>query len=131
MKDKFLYYITFIETLITVFIVTYFNYLSSLSYEKINIQKSNGLILLIQNMYQNTWWSLILLVLVIINILNIMSLIYKDNKYVLINILLISYLSIIALDFNKSLFDNVTIFFIFIPILYLYYLRYKKIKNLN
>ena len=95
------------------------------------IHTTNDLALLIQNMFKSSWWALIILTITIISIFSITALIYKDLKFIFINILLWITLLILSINLKDSLLNNLSLLFIFGPIILINIISYKNQKKLN
>ena len=130
-RSKLLGIITFLETILALFSLSYFNYIDRLNYiESIN-NTTNDLALLIQNMFTSTWWALIILVVILISIFSLVSFIYRDLKFLFINILLWITLLILAINIKDSFINNLSTLSIFIPIIVINIVCYFKQKKLN
>lgn len=130
-RSKLLGIITFLETILALFSLSYFNYIDRLNYiESIN-NTTNDLALLIQNMFTSTWWALIILVVILISIFSLVSFIYRDLKFLFINILLWIILLILAINIKDSFVNNLSTLSIFIPIIVINIVCYFKQKKLN
>ena len=130
-RSKVLIITTILETILTLFSLIYFNYLDRLSYQESIIHTTNDLALLIQNMFTSSWWALIILTIAIISIFSITALIYKDLKFIFINILLWITLLILSINLKDSLLNNLSLLFIFGPIILINIISYKNQKKLN
>lgn len=108
---------TFLESLLALFSLTYFNYLDRLSYAESVINKTSDLALLIENMYTSTWWALIILTLCLIVGFKIIGFIYKDERFILLSIILWVILLILAINIKDSIVNNLSTLAIFIPII--------------
>lgn len=108
---------TFLEGLLALFSLTYFNYLDRLSYAESVVNKTSDLALLIENMYTSTWWALIILTLCLIGGFKIIGFIYKDEKFILLGIILWIILLILAINIKDSILNILSTFAIFIPII--------------
>ena len=105
MKLKLLIIITFLESLLSIYLLIYMSYVDRLTY----IKNSSNLTLLIQNMYTSTWWALIISMVTLISIFSITSIIYKKNYLHFISILIWITLFILALDFTRGIKYNISI----------------------
>lgn len=129
-RSKLFFAVILIQSLFSLWILFYFNYLDRLSYSESITTNTQDLALLIQNMYTSSWWALIILSLCLIDIFSIVSFIYRDLKFQFISISLIIILFILALNFNDSFLNNISIGCIFIPIIVLNILCYFNQKKI-
>ena len=128
-KNSLLFIIvTVLEIVFSIYMLIYFNYMDRLIYTKPNIY--NNLSLLIQNMYTSTWWALILSFISLISILSLTSIIYKKMEYHFISISLWVLLFILSIDISKSFKYNLSNIMIFLPIIIINILAYKKQKSI-
>ncbi|MBQ3021301.1 MAG: hypothetical protein IJD92_03660 [Bacilli bacterium] len=128
-NSKLLLVVTFLETILALYFLIYFNYMDRLNYIESQGLIISDLALLIQNMYTSTWWALIISFILLISILTITSIIYKKNYLHFISILIWCMLFILALDFTKSINYNLSNLAIFIPIILINIKAYFNQKN--
>lgn len=124
-RSKLLFIIIVLESILSIWSLFYFNYLDRLSYKDSVILSQPDLALLIENMFTNSWWALIILTISLITIFSIISFVYRDLKFQLMSILLWFVLFIIALDSQNIL----STLMIFIPIIILNIVSYYKHKS--
>ena len=55
-RSKLLFIITFLELTLSIWFLSYFNYLDRLNYTESITNTTKDLALLLQNMYTSTWW---------------------------------------------------------------------------
>lgn len=115
---------------INIWILLYFNHLDHLMYYESGTDTSS-LALLIQNMYTSTWWALIILAYTLVSIFTLTSFIYKDLKFEFISIILYVVLLLLAINFKDTLKNNISLFFIFIPLIALNIASYKSQKKIS
>lgn len=130
-RSKLLFILTFFETVFTWYFLVYFNYMDRLNYIESISTKTQNLALVFQNMYTSTFWGLIIIILVFISIFAIISLIYNDQKYQLISLLLWIVLFTLAIDLKAGFKDNISILCIFVPIILVNYLAFKNQKTIS
>ena len=129
-RSKLLFIITVFELLISTWFLVYFNYLDRLNYiESINT-KTKDLALLLENMYTNTFWGLLIIILSLIAIFSLISFIYRDEKFQLISCLLWCIMLVLAINIKDSFINNISTLCIFIPIISLNILSFKNQKNI-
>ena len=129
--SKLLLVITFLEIILSLYFLIYFGYMDRLNYIESSTKTISDLALLIQNMYTSTWWALIISFIILISTLTLTSIIFKKQEYHFISIILWIMLFILALDFTKSINYNLSNLSIFIPIILINILAYKKEKNIS
>ncbi|MDD2409712.1 MAG: hypothetical protein PHD03_03225 [Bacilli bacterium] len=129
-RSKLFFIVILIQSLFSIWILSYFNYLDRLSYSESIINNTEDLALLIENMYTSSWWALIVLTICLISIFSIVSFIYKDLKFQFISILLMTILFILALNFNDSFLNNISVICIFVPVIILNIMCYFKQKKI-
>ena len=130
-RSKLLFILTFFETVFTLYFLVYFNYMDRLNYIESISTKTQNLALVFQNMYTSTFWGLIIIILVFISIFAIISLIYNDQKYQLISLLLWIVLFTLAINLKAGFKDNISILCIFVPIILVNYLAFKNQKTIS
>ncbi len=130
-RSKLLFILTFFETVFTWYFLVYFNYMDRLNYIESISTKTQNLALVFQNMYTSTFWGLIIIILVFISIFAIISLIYNDQKYQLISLLLWIVLFTLAINLKAGFKDNISILCIFVPIILVNYLAFKNQKTIS
>ena len=130
-RSKLLFILTFFETVFTWYFLVYFNYMDRLNYIESISTKTQNLALVFQNMYTSTFWGLIIIILVFISIFAIISLIYNDQKYQLVSLLLWIVLFTLAIDLKAGFKDNISILYIFVPIILVNYLAFKNQKTIS
>lgn len=130
-RSKLLFILTFFETVFTWYFLVYFNYMDRLNYIESISTKTQNLALVFQNMYTSTFWGLIIIILVFISIFAIISLIYNDQKYQLISLLLWIVLFALAINLKAGFKDNISILCIFVPIILVNYLAFKNQKTIS
>ena len=109
--------ITALETILSIYILIYFNYADKLNYIESTKTKTPDLALLIQNMFTSTWWALIITMVILICIFKITSIIYKKEYLHFISILIWVLLLILSIDLTQKLTYNISNFAIFLPII--------------
>lgn len=129
-RSKLLFITITLETILLIWILLYFNYMDHIMYQT-SSSTTNGLALLIQNMYTSTWWALIILAYSLISIFSITSFIFKDLKYHFMSLCLWIILLILAINFQDTIKNNLGTLFIFIPIFILNIFAYKNQKKIN
>ena len=129
-RSKLLFIITVLESIISIWFLNYFNYLDRLNYTESTLLKTKDLALLFENMYTNTFWGLLILILCFISIFSLIAFIYKDEKFQLISTFLWIILLILAINIKDSLLNNISTLCIFIPIIIINLIAFIKQKNI-
>lgn len=89
----------------------------------------NNIALLIDNMYTQTWWGLVLLTMGLISILAITCIVYKNLEYLFISISLWFLLFILSFNLASQMNNLVSVSLLFIPIIIINIIAYNKEKN--
>ena len=129
-RSKLLFIISTIELLLSIWFLSYFNYLDRLNYYESTTNSTKDLALLLQNMFTSTFWGLLILIISLISIFTLISFIYKDLKFQLISILLWFILLILSINIKDSLMNNISNLCIFIPIIGINILAFRNQKNI-
>ena len=121
------------ESIISIIATLSFVYTDSLTYSKSLLIQMMGIEKLLEAMYTSTWWALILLLLFFVALFSIMTIIYKDLKYMTLSIGCTIELFILSINLTKPITDILLNVLIFIPIFVLNIIAYrnesKKIKE--
>ncbi len=128
-RSKLLFIITTLELVLSIWFLSYFNYLDRLNYSEAITNTTDDLALLLQNMFTSTWWGLLILVICFIAIFTLISFIYKDTKFHLIAILLWVILLILSINIKDTFVNNLSNLCIFIPIIAINILAFKNQKS--
>ena len=128
-RSKLLFIITTLEIILSIWFLSYFNYLDRLNYSEAVTNTTEDLALLLQNMFTSTWWGLLILVICLIAIFTLISFIYKDTKFHLIAILLWIILLLLSINIKDSFANNLSNICIFLPIIAINILAFKNQKN--
>ena len=129
-RSKLLFIISILESILSIWFLSYFNYLDRLNYYESTSNKTKDLALLLQNMFTSTFWGLLILILSLISIFTLISFIYKDIKFQFISILLWFILLILSINIKETLTYNLSNLCIFIPIIALNILAFINQKNI-
>lgn len=116
--------LTCLETILAIGIIIAFVYADS--------KISNNLFIdakLLTTLYTQTWWGLILFTLAFISICNITSIVYKKMDYMFMSIMGWILMGVISINFTKSLADVGGALLIFIPIIIINIITYKREKE--
>lgn len=89
----------------------------------------NDLSLLISNVYSQTWWGFVLLIIGLIAIFTLTCIVYKKLEYLFISIACWVLLFILAINLNNSFGDIIITSLLFIPIIIINIIAYKKEKE--
>lgn len=81
---------------------------------------------LLQTLYSQTWWGLTLFTVGLSSILSLTSIIYKKLDYYFISICLWVMLTILALNLNQKMIGSLKTLLLFIPIIIIKILCYKR-----
>lgn len=121
------------ESIISIIATLSFVYTDSLTYSKSLLIQMMGIEKLLEAMYTSTWWALVLLLLFFVALFSIMTIIYKDLKYMTLSIGCTIELFILSINLTKPITDVLLNVLIFIPIFVLNIIAYrnesKKIKE--
>jgi hypothetical protein len=130
-RSKLLFIIALLETVLSLWFLSYFNYLDRLNYAESSTNNTKELALLLQNMYTSTFWGLLIIVLTLISIFAIISFIYRDEKFQMVSCGLWLVLLILAINIKDTFLNNVSTLCIFIPLIILNFVAFNKQKHLN
>ena len=130
-RSNFLFLTVSLELVLSFWALFYFNYLNRLNYYEATNHQTTELALLIENMFTNSWWALIILTVTLATIFSLVCLIYKDLKFQFIAICLWIVLFVLALDINDAIMNNISALFIFLPVFALNTYSYFEQKKLN
>lgn len=125
----YLIIVTILETILGIAMTLSFVYTDSLSYSDSLLIQSDGIQKLLENMYSSTYWALILLLLSFISIFSIVTLVFHKMEYEFISILCWFEMFILAINFTKSLTDNLAAIALFAPIIIICIISYHKEKD--
>lgn len=125
----YLIIVTILETILGIAMTLSFVYTDSLSYSDSLLIQSDGIQKLLENMYSSTYWALILLLLSFISIFSIVTLVFHKMEYEFISILCWLEMFILAINFTKSLTDNLAAIALFAPIIIICIISYHKEKD--
>ena len=84
---------------------------------------------LIENLYSQTWWGMILMSLSFSCILSITTIVYKKLDYYFISIGIWIMLAVIAINLNATLGSTLYTLILFIPIILIKIICYKQEKD--
>ena len=129
-KENSMYAIVLViaEIILSTICTIAFVYSDSLNYAESIVYQSLGVELLLQNIYSSTFWALILVVLDIIVIFSVTSIVFKKMEYFFISILGWIELFILSLNFTKPIGDIISTSAMFIPIIIINIICYRKQK---
>ncbi len=123
------------ESILSVIATLSFVYTDSLTYSKSLVIQMLGIEKLLETMYTSTWWALVLLLIFFVALFSIMTLIYKDLKYMVISIGCTIELFLLSINLTRSIGEILLNILIFIPIFILNIIAYrnesKKINETN
>ena len=125
----YLILLTIAEVVLSIISTIAFVYSDSLSYSDSQIYQGIGIDLVLQNLYSSTFWALILVITAIIAIMSIATLVFKKLEYLFIGILGWIYLFILSINLTKPIGDILATCAIFIPIIILNIICYRKEKE--
>ena len=130
-RSKLLFILTIFEILLSIWYLSYFNYLDRLNYyESINLEK-NSLALLLQNMFTSTFWGLLIILIALSAIASLIALLYKDEKFELISSLIWCIVLILSFDLHSTFKDNISNILIIGPIVLFSFIAFFKQKSLK
>ena len=127
-KENSLYLIilTIAEFILSTVCTISFVYSDSLTYSESIIYQSLGVETLLQSIYSSTFWALILVLLAIIVMFSITCLVFRKIEYQFISLLGWIELFILSLNFTKPLGEILSTCALFIPIIIINIICYKK-----
>ena len=128
-NSLYLVFLTLAELIISLICTLSFVYSDSLSYASSIVFESLGLETLLQSLYSSTFWALILVMLAIIVMMSITTLVYKKLEFLFIGILGWCELLILSINLTKSFGENLSTCALFIPIIIINIICYKKEKE--
>ena len=117
------------ESIISIIATLSFVYTDSLTYSKSLLIQMMGIEKLLEAMYTSTWWALVLLLLFFVALFSIMTIIYKDLKYMTLSIGCTIELFILSINLTKPITDILLNVLIFIPIFVLNIIAYRNESN--
>ncbi|MBR6072952.1 MAG: hypothetical protein IKP76_01345 [Bacilli bacterium] len=127
-KENSLYLIilTLAEFILSTVCTISFVYSDSLTYSESIIYQSLGVETLLQSIYSSTFWALILVLLAIIVMFSITCLVFRKIEYQFISLLGWIELFILSLNFTKPIGEILSTCALFIPIIIINIICYKK-----
>lgn len=130
-KENSLYLIilTLAEFILSTVCTISFVYSDSLTYSESIIYQSLGVETLLQSIYSSTFWALILVLLAIIVMFSITCLVFRKIEYQFISLLGWIELFILSLNFTKPIGEILSTCALFIPIIIINIICYKKEYN--
>ena len=128
-NSPYMIFLVIAEAILSIICTLSFVYSDSLNYEASIIYESLGVETLLQNLYSSTFWALILVMMAIIVIMSITSMVFKKMEYMFISILGWIELFILSLNFTKPIGDLIATSMMFIPIIILNIICYRKQKE--
>ena len=129
-KEHSIYYLLLVlaEIVLSVVSTIAFVYTDSLSYANSLVYEQLGLETVMQNLYSSSFWALILVTIAMITIMSITTVVFKKIEYAFMGILGWVYLFILSLNFTKPVGEIISTSLMFIPIIILNIICYKKEK---
>jgi hypothetical protein len=128
-NSKYLICLTIAEIILSIVSTMAFVYSDSLSYADSVVYEGIGIDLLMQNLYSSTFWALILVCIALISIMSIATLVFKKMDYLFIGIMGWIYLFILSINLTKPIGDILSTCAMFIPIIIINIICYKKEKE--
>ena len=128
-NSKYLIILTIAEILLSIVSTMAFVYSDSLSYADSVVYEGIGIDVLLQNLYSSTFWALILVCIALISIMSIATLVFKKIDYLFIGIMGWIYLFILSINLTKPIGDILSTCAMFIPIIIINIICYKKEKE--
>ena len=120
------------ESILSVIATLSFVYTDSLTYSKSLVIQMLGIEKLLETMYTSTWWALVLLLIFFVALFSIMTLLYKDLKYMVISIGCTIELFLLSINLTRSIGEILLNILIFIPIFILNIIAYRnESKKIN
>ena len=128
-NSKYLIVLTIAEIILSIVSTMAFVYSDSLSYADSVVYEGIGIDVLLQNLYSSTFWALILVCIALISIMSIATLVFKKMDYLFIGIMGWIYLFILSINLTKPIGDLLSTCAMFIPIIIINIICYKKEKE--
>jgi hypothetical protein len=128
-NSKYLICLTIAEIILSIVSTMAFVYSDSLSYADSVVYEGIGIDLLMQNLYSSTFWALILVCIALISIMSIATLVFRKMDYLFIGIMGWIYLFILSINLTKPIGDILSTCAMFIPIIIINIICYKKEKE--
>ena len=128
-NSKYLIILTIAEIILSIVSTMAFVYSDSLSYADSVVYEGIGIDVLLQNLYSSTFWALILVCIALISIMSIATLVFKKMDYLFIGIMGWIYLFILSINLTKPIGDILSTCAMFIPIIIINIICYKKEKE--
>ena len=128
-NSKSLICLTIAHLILSIVSTMAFVYSDSLSYADSVVYEGIGIDLLMQNLYSSTFWALILVCIALISIMSIATLVFKKMDYLFIGIMGWIYLFILSINLTKPIGDILSTCAMFIPIIIINIICYKKEKE--
>lgn len=134
-NSMYLIILTLVETIVSIVASISFIYTDSLTYSNSLLIQAMGIEKLLETMYTSTWWALVLLLLFFVALFELMTLLYRDLKYMTISIGCLIELCILSINLTRPISDIFLNMLIFVPIFILTVIAYKnekkKLEELN
>ena len=128
-NSKYLIILTIAEIILSIVSTMAFVYSDSLSYADSVVYEGIGIDVLLQNLYSSTFWALILVCIALISIMSIATLVFKKMDYLFIGVMGWIYLFILSINLTKPIGDILSTCAMFIPIIIINIICYKKEKE--
>ena len=128
-NSVYLLVLTFLESILSIFMTIGFVYTDTLSYDESLIFNATGVQDLLQSMYTSTWWALVLFLLFIISALDITTLVFRKLEYRFLSILCWVEMFILSINLTQGAKNIMLSFMLFIPILIINIIVYNQEKK--
>ena len=127
--SPYLLILTLLEGIISLVVTLSFVYTDSLNYTASKILSGIQVDELLQTMYSSTWWALILFLLAFIVIFNLVTIIYHKMEFAFMSICCWFLMLILAINIGNPIDITLSVFALYIPILIINIVAYKKEKT--
>lgn len=127
--SPYMLFIALFESIASIIATISFVYTDSLTYSKSLVIQAMGIEKLLETMYTSTWWALVLLLVFFVALFAILTIIYKDMKFMGISFGCLVEMLILSINLTapiKNIFMNMLIF---VPLFVLNIIAYKSEKK--
>lgn len=127
--SPYMLFIALFESIASIIATISFVYTDSLTYSKSLVIQAMGIEKLLETMYTSTWWALVLLLVFFVALFAILTIVYKDMKFMGISFGCLVEMLILSINLTapiKNIFMNMLIF---VPLFVLNIIAYKSEKK--
>ena len=127
--SPYMLFIALFESIASIIATLSFVYTDSLTYSKSLVIQAMGIEKLLETMYTSTWWALVLLLVFFVALFAILTIIYKDMKFMGISFGCIVELLILSINLTAPISTILMNLLIFVPLFVLNIIAYKSEKK--